>query len=118
MLIDAPMGIAATPANYTSGMSTDILHTMGLRIKALMAYSNVTGKELAREIGVSEVFVSNMVNGKKHPSIVTLVDLARALHTTTDYLSTCWHRLTCPTSRTTPHMLMQCSHASTNTPPT
>ncbi|RKM55442.1 XRE family transcriptional regulator [Butyrivibrio sp. CB08] len=59
---------------------------MGGRIKAQLAAINKSQRDLATEVGITEVSLSRYIAGIREPNGSTLANLAKALHTTTDYL--------------------------------
>ena len=56
------------------------------KIKEIMEKKNITQCELAREAGVSEAFMSNMIKGYKTPSVPVLKRIADYLEVTVDEL--------------------------------
>ncbi len=56
------------------------------RIKRLIEESKITQRDLAQDIGVTESTISKYLNGERMPSGDTLLNLATALNTTSDYL--------------------------------
>ena len=50
-----------------------------LRIKEVLQENNLTGKELAERINVTQASVSNIVNGNSFPKPETLLKIAEAL---------------------------------------
>jgi transcriptional regulator with XRE-family HTH domain len=50
-----------------------------LRLKELLQKKNVTGKELATKLGVSQNTVSSIVNGNSFPKPALLVEIAKNL---------------------------------------
>ena len=56
------------------------------RLKELIARENITQKELAVDVGITEAALSRYMKGDRTPHGDTLCNLATALHTTTDYL--------------------------------
>lgn len=59
---------------------------LGDKIKVLREGKNVSQKELAQAIGVSDVMVSLYEQGKKYPSLSTIVRIAEYFNVSTDYL--------------------------------
>lgn len=51
-----------------------------LRIKEILGKKNITAKELATKIGMSETSLSRIVSGKQNPSINTLEKIAKILN--------------------------------------
>lgn len=56
------------------------------RVKELRKARNLTQQELANLVGVTKMTVSGWERGNYTPSTHTLIILARALRTSTDYL--------------------------------
>lgn len=50
-----------------------------LRLKEILSEKKITGKELAEKIKVSEMSISNMVNGNTFPKPNNLLKIAKAL---------------------------------------
>ena len=59
---------------------------LGDKIKVLREGKNVSQKELAQAIGVSDVMISLYEQGKKYPSLSTIVRIAEYFNVSTDYL--------------------------------
>lgn len=59
---------------------------MGKRISELAQKRNMTQKELAEKAGVTEVSMSRYVNGLRKPQGLHLINIARALGTSPEYL--------------------------------
>ena len=59
---------------------------IGKRISNLLQENDMTQKELASKIGVTEVTISRYVTGERTPQTDIIVKIADALHSTTDYL--------------------------------
>ena len=59
---------------------------LGSRISELLNKSGMTQKELAEKIGVTEVSAHRYINGDRNPKGSTIVKIADALGTTSDYL--------------------------------
>lgn len=60
--------------------------SLGNRISKILYERNLTQKDLARLIGVTEVSIGRYVNDKREPKTSTLLDIAIALGVSTDYL--------------------------------
>lgn len=56
------------------------------RLKSIIDAQNVSQKELAELIGVTEVTMSRYVNGQRMPKAPILVKLAKELGVTVDWL--------------------------------
>lgn len=59
---------------------------LGLRLRQARQRSGLSLRALARELGVSASFVSQLENGKSQPSVATLYSLAQLLHVSIDEL--------------------------------
>lgn len=77
------MGLA-----YNGCMSMKLLNTTGRRIRALREQEdiNMNQDELARRLNVSNAFLSDIERDKKKLPLGMVIELARILRTTTDYL--------------------------------
>ena len=61
-------------------------NTFGGRILDLLNKQNMTQKELAEIIGVTESVISRYISGDREPKPNMIANIATALHTTYDYL--------------------------------
>jgi transcriptional regulator with XRE-family HTH domain len=59
---------------------------LGDRISELLKKRNISQKELATQIGVTEAAMSRYIAGTREPKPDVLANIATALHTTSDYL--------------------------------
>lgn len=57
---------------------------MGEKIKEVLLKRGMTQAELAREIGITEVYMSNIIKGYKIPSVPLLKIIATRLGVTVD----------------------------------
>ena len=64
------------------------MKTLGERIAILLDKKHISQKDLASLIGVSESALSRYINNEREPKIEVLANLATALDTTIDYLTT------------------------------
>ena len=62
--------------------------TLGERIATLLKQQHVSQKDLAMMIGVTESALSRYINNERRPKLNVLANLATALNTTVDYLTT------------------------------
>jgi transcriptional regulator with XRE-family HTH domain len=62
------------------------MENLGVRLKHARQKSGLSLREVARQLGVSPSFVSQMENGKSTPSVVTLYSIAQLLEVTVDEL--------------------------------
>lgn len=60
--------------------------SLGNRITKLLNQSNMTQRELASKIHITEASMSRYVKGNRVPKGSTIANIAAVLHTTTDYL--------------------------------
>ena len=60
--------------------------TLGGRISELLERQRLSQRELATIVGVTEVSMSRYISGDRMPKGPTVANIAKALHTTTDYL--------------------------------
>ena len=60
--------------------------TLGGRIAELLTQLNMTQRELAEKVDVTEVSMSRYIKGDRVPKGPVIANIATALHTTTDYL--------------------------------
>lgn len=61
-------------------------NNLGGRIADLLKKSGLTERELADKVGVTEVSMSRYISGDRIPKGPIIVNIANALHTTSDYL--------------------------------
>lgn len=57
-----------------------------VRLREALYLRNKTQLQLGIELGLSESYMSRLVNGQRYPSLGMLVDIAITLNVTTDYL--------------------------------
>lgn len=60
--------------------------SLGNRIAKLLNQSNMTQRELANKIHITEASMSRYVRGNRIPKGSTIANITAILHTTTDYL--------------------------------
>lgn len=60
--------------------------SLGNRITKLLNQSNMTQRELASKIHITEASMSRYIKGNRIPKGSTIANIAAVLHTTTDYL--------------------------------
>ena len=68
------------------GGATEPVVNLGARLKHRRQQSGMSLRELARQLGVSPSFVSQLENGKSQPSVATLYSLAPLLDVSIDEL--------------------------------
>jgi transcriptional regulator with XRE-family HTH domain len=56
------------------------------RLQSLMRQRNMTQRQLAERINVTEASMSRYCNGERMPRLNTVANMATALHTTSDFL--------------------------------
>ena len=59
---------------------------IGARILTLLKQNGMTQRELANQIGVTEVSISRYISGARMPKANIVVYMADALNTTTDFI--------------------------------
>ena len=59
---------------------------IGERIAGLLMEQGKTQRELAKQVGTTEASISRYIKGDRVPKGPILANIAKALHTTTDYL--------------------------------
>jgi transcriptional regulator with XRE-family HTH domain len=69
-----------------SSSATKPLVTLGIRLKRVRERTGRSLREVARELGVSASFLSQMERGKSQPSVATLYSLAQLLNVSIDEL--------------------------------
>jgi transcriptional regulator with XRE-family HTH domain len=69
-----------------SSSATKPLVALGSRLKRVRERSGRSLREVARELGVSASFLSQMERGKSHPSVATLYSLSQLLNVSIDEL--------------------------------
>ena len=58
----------------------------GQRLSELLKSSNVSQRELAHKIGITEAAISRYINSDRTPNGKIIGNVANALHVSTDYL--------------------------------
>lgn len=59
---------------------------LGKNLKRIRTKKGITQGDIARSLGVSRGFVSNIENGKTNPTLATIARLANAVGASTDEL--------------------------------
>ena len=59
---------------------------LGKRINEVLKKRNMSQKDLAERLGISEVVISRYITGGREPKPEMVANLATALHTTSDFL--------------------------------
>ena len=71
----------------------------GDKIKLLLVKNNITQKDLAKRLNISEAAVSKYISNERMPQANAIADIATALNTTCDYLldndNTCYDYKQC-----------------------
>jgi transcriptional regulator with XRE-family HTH domain/mannose-6-phosphate isomerase-like protein (cupin superfamily) len=68
------------------GVAADPVVNLGSRLKDVRLRSGMSLREVARQLGVSPSFISQMENGKSQPSVATLYSMAQLLDVSIDEL--------------------------------
>lgn len=58
----------------------------GNRLVELLKYNNISQKELAECLELTEATISRYISGEREPKLEMVANMATILHTTTDYL--------------------------------
>lgn len=61
-------------------------NTLGKRISDLLYQQGLSQRELADKVGVTEVSMSRYISGERTPKGPIIANIAKVLHTTSDYL--------------------------------
>lgn len=69
-----------------SAASAEVSENLGSRLRQARQRSGMTLREVARQLGVSASFVSQLENGKSQPSVVTLYSLTQLLGVSIDQM--------------------------------
>lgn len=64
------------------------MEKLGDRITALLKEKHISQKDLAMMVGVTESALSRYINNEREPKLEVLANMATALDTTVDYLTT------------------------------
>lgn len=75
-----------TSSQAADGSSGDAAPSLGHRLRAARTAAGLSLREVARRLGVSASFVSQLENGKSQPSVATLYSLAQLLGLSIDRL--------------------------------
>ena len=62
--------------------------TLGLNIRKIRRIKDYTQEKLSEQVGISPVFLSQIENASRKPSLETVVNIANSLNVTTDDLIT------------------------------
>lgn len=65
----------------------------GKRLKYVMAYRQITSKQLSQDLFLSISTISGYCTGRRSPNIYHLLSLAKALNVSADYLIGCTDEL-------------------------
>jgi transcriptional regulator with XRE-family HTH domain len=76
--------VDAHPA--AAGASADPVVELGARLKSVRLRAGLSLREVARQLGVSPSFVSQLENGKSQPSVATLYSISQLLGVSIDQL--------------------------------
>jgi transcriptional regulator with XRE-family HTH domain/quercetin dioxygenase-like cupin family protein len=75
-----------TGAESAAGRSGESALNLGSKLRQARLDANMSLREMARQLGVSASFVSQLENGKSHPSVATLYSLTQLLDVSIDRL--------------------------------
>jgi transcriptional regulator with XRE-family HTH domain len=89
----------STSAEPPAAAEVDPAENLGGRLRQARLQANLSLREVARQLGVSASFVSQLENGKSQPSVATLYSLARLLGVSIDRLFDEQHHATDPMTR-------------------
>lgn len=64
------------------------MEKIGNRIKTLLKEKHILNKDFALMVGITESALSRYINNEREPKIETIANMATALDTTVDYLTT------------------------------
>ena len=78
-----PGGVKANEGDYTM---VEQVENLGGRLRKVRLATGMSLREVARQLGVSPSFVSQLENGKSQPSVATLYSLAQLLGVSIDEL--------------------------------
>jgi transcriptional regulator with XRE-family HTH domain len=76
----------STDAAAERGAPDEPVSKLGARLKRVREASGMSLREVARQLGVSPSFVSQLENGKSQPSVATLYSIAQLLEVSIDEL--------------------------------
>jgi DNA-binding XRE family transcriptional regulator/mannose-6-phosphate isomerase-like protein (cupin superfamily) len=76
----------STDAEPPAAGERDPAENLGARLRQARLRANLSLREVARQLGVSASFVSQLENGKSQPSVATLFSLGRLLGVSVDRL--------------------------------
>jgi transcriptional regulator with XRE-family HTH domain/mannose-6-phosphate isomerase-like protein (cupin superfamily) len=76
--------ILVAVGDVESAPSAEVGENLGSRLRQARQRSGMTLREVARQLGVSASFVSQLENGKSQPSVVTLYSLTQLLGVSID----------------------------------
>ncbi|MGN6609216.1 MAG: helix-turn-helix domain-containing protein [Jatrophihabitans sp.] len=87
--VDADAAVSPDPTEADTeegGQPHEPVGTLGVRLKRQRERSGMSLREVARQLGVSPAFVSQVERGKSQPSVATLYSLAQLLDVSIDEL--------------------------------
>lgn len=67
-------------------MTDDLRKKIGTNINNLLALRNMTQKELAKRIGVTDNTISYFCNGKRTPNIEQIISISKVMNISADYI--------------------------------
>src|SRR3712207_8306453 len=89
----------STSAEPPAAAEMDPGENLGGRLRQARLQANLSLREVARQLGVSASFVSQLETGNSQPSVATLFSLARLLGVSIDRLFDVHHHATAPGPR-------------------
>ena len=101
-VVDVPSR-ATDPA--PEGATPRKFHGVGVGVRSHRTAKGLSLRQLARELGVSASFISQLENGKSQPSVATLVAICNALAVTFDELFAACVALDAPSQPEPPHLV-------------
>ncbi|MFM8896386.1 MAG: helix-turn-helix domain-containing protein [Actinomycetales bacterium] len=78
--------VTGVGVEQVAGPDEVAMSNLGPRLRDVRMRSGMSLREVARQLGVSPSFVSQMENGKSQPSVATLYSMAQLLHVSIDEL--------------------------------
>ena len=72
-------------AKWMDGPTRNLARHIGKRVRRARIEAGLTGVELARAIGKSQAFISDVERGRKLPSLITLLNLGKFLNRSPEF---------------------------------
>ena len=83
---DAPVWGVHVVVYAVGGSRMKVEEKMLLILRSELKSRNITQKELANELGITEVHMCRLLKGKRHITLGTLYKIAKGLHLSIDAL--------------------------------